>query len=106
MCIRDRYRTAPSAHHRSSIPWITLPLLQSYSVADETAVKLAGMPDSDGGGVDPAPTRVLTEVVTRLRRTLRTSIRADYPWETLPICLLYTSPSPRDGLLSRMPSSA
>ena len=25
---------------------------------------------------------------------------------TLEICLLYTSPSPRDGLLSRMPSSA
>ena len=24
----------------------------------------------------------------------------------LGICLLYTSPSPRDGLLSRMPSSA
>ena len=33
----------------------------------------------------------------------------DY-WEHLDvrtyICLLYTSPSPRDGLLSRMPSSA
>ena len=26
--------------------------------------------------------------------------------ELLNICLLYTSPSPRDGLLSRMPSSA
>ena len=26
--------------------------------------------------------------------------------EELGICLLYTSPSPRDGLLSRMPSSA
>ena len=26
--------------------------------------------------------------------------------ETLLACLLYTSPSPRDGLLSRMPSSA
>ena len=25
---------------------------------------------------------------------------------TFPVCLLYTSPSPRDGLLSRMPSSA
>ena len=25
---------------------------------------------------------------------------------SLPPCLLYTSPSPRDGLLSRMPSSA
>ena len=26
--------------------------------------------------------------------------------ETVEACLLYTSPSPRDGLLSRMPSSA
>ena len=26
--------------------------------------------------------------------------------ELAPNCLLYTSPSPRDGLLSRMPSSA
>ena len=26
--------------------------------------------------------------------------------DSLPTCLLYTSPSPRDGLLSRMPSSA
>ena len=30
----------------------------------------------------------------------RTSVRLGYG------CLLYTSPSPRDGLLSRMPSSA
>ena len=29
---------------------------------------------------------------------------ADY--QTVEACLLYTSPSPRDGLLSRMPSSA
>ena len=30
------------------------------------------------------------------------------PWDMLNpnTCLLYTSPSPRDGLLSRMPSSA
>ena len=27
-------------------------------------------------------------------------------WKTFNDCLLYTSPSPRDGLLSRMPSSA
>ena len=27
-------------------------------------------------------------------------------WMMFYICLLYTSPSPRDGLLSRMPSSA
>ena len=28
------------------------------------------------------------------------------PFGLLQTCLLYTSPSPRDGLLSRMPSSA
>ena len=33
---------------------------------------------------------------------------ADIGWnfEKFLVCLLYTSPSPRDGLLSRMPSSA
>ena len=37
------------------------------------------------------------------------TIMGDDVWnihELLWICLLYTSPSPRDGLLSRMPSSA
>jgi DNA-binding MarR family transcriptional regulator len=28
---------------------------------------------------------LLTEIVTRLRRALRTSIRVDYPWESLPM---------------------
>ena len=43
---------------------------------------------------------------------LRTSINAGFrgaPWSVLIlpyICLLYTSPSPRDATLSRMPSSA
>ena len=31
---------------------------------------------------------------------------ADKNTENKTVCLLYTSPSPRDGLLSRMPSSA
>ena len=30
----------------------------------------------------------------------------EYIFEDILLCLLYTSPSPRDGLLSRMPSSA
>ena len=34
---------------------------------------------------------------------LKNSLIVDDVYET---CLLYTSPSPRDGLLSRMPSSA
>ena len=43
------------------------------------------------------------------RRTSLEEYRKDKPdWETVLDldCLLYTSPSPRDGLLSRMPSSA
>ena len=35
-----------------------------------------------------------------LRSTMISYLRKQFP------CLLYTSPSPRDGLLSRMPSSA
>ena len=34
------------------------------------------------------------------------STRANYARGEDTYCLLYTSPSPRDGLLSRMPSSA
>ena len=40
---------------------------------------------------------------------IRQGIKEYANWPTIPqlyICLLYTSPSPRDGLLSRMPSSA
>ena len=33
-------------------------------------------------------------------------VAGDVALENFSICLLYTSPSPRDGLLSRMPSSA
>ena len=33
-------------------------------------------------------------------------VHGDYLVDHVNICLLYTSPSPRDGLLSRMPSSA
>ncbi|MGW2488251.1 MarR family winged helix-turn-helix transcriptional regulator [Streptomyces sp. NPDC001606] len=46
---------------------------------------------SPGGGSSPGTgggepqARLLTEAVTRLRRALRSSIRTDYPWETLPM---------------------
>ena len=33
-------------------------------------------------------------------------IKEELKWQIISSCLLYTSPSPRDGLLSRMPSSA
>ena len=55
----------------------------------------------------------------RMARILLLGMISGFPWvliasslslwlkeEGLSSCLLYTSPSPRDGLLSRMPSSA
>ena len=41
--------------------------------------------------------KTFVEIAEKTEETLR---------DLLSICLLYTSPSPRDGLLSRMPSSA
>ena len=36
----------------------------------------------------------------------RAQLNTGYQMDLSNFCLLYTSPSPRDGLLSRMPSSA
>ena len=55
--------------------------------------------DGDGASETPAPTQTVTkEDVTKFSaKKSKAASKA---------CLLYTSPSPRDGLLSRMPSSA
>ena len=59
---------------------------------DDDDLPQSPMNDSDG-----------EEVVARQARTPDSRRR---PYEPPQPCLLYTSPSPRDGLLSRMPSSA
>ena len=41
-----------------------------------------------------------------LSRVSQVSVCEILPDGEIKVCLLYTSPSPRDGLLSRMPSSA
>ncbi len=41
--------------------------------------------DGEHGGGQQSDARTLTDVVARLRRVLRASIRADYPWESLPM---------------------
>ena len=45
-------------------------------------------------------------IITHKAQTTRHRILGILNEEDYQICLLYTSPSPRDGLLSRMPSSA
>ena len=39
-------------------------------------------------------------------KRIRTGRASPALLDDIKVCLLYTSPSPRDGLLSRMPSSA
>ena len=45
-------------------------------------------------------------VAKRLHEEMKGSVYINQYFNESNICLLYTSPSPRDGLLSRMPSSA
>ena len=49
---------------------------------------------------------VLRDSTGTLQCVIKREIVGDECFESLSNCLLYTSPSPRDGLLSRMPSSA
>ena len=46
------------------------------------------------------PKELIADLRTRINPAYENQIGTDS------CCLLYTSPSPRDGLLSRMPSSA
>ena len=59
-----------------------------------------------GSYTEPRITKIIEQLATK-------GVSVDYipnnEWEYSErhkVCLLYTSPSPRDGLLSRMPSSA
>ena len=66
---------------------------QGVTVGDDTAVSGLMFAD-DFVGISETPERLQKQIEKALEYTRKWS------------CLLYTSPSPRDGLLSRMPSSA
>ena len=52
------------------------------------------------------PLALAWRVISSRYRSMRDKASRDFMRRTLRICLLYTSPSPRDATLSRMPSSA
>ena len=55
---------------------------------------------------DPPPRGYLGYIPQKLGLVRHSSVRHNVELGARAGCLLYTSPSPRDGLLSRMPSSA
>ena len=68
---------------------------------------------SDPNSVDPAWATFFRKEAVESTDSVTKSAAKDVPGASAPKpatkpqpCLLYTSPSPRDGLLSRMPSSA
>ena len=67
------------------------------------------MPDSFYGGLDFGTSGARISIINAHKKLVYSdSVPYSYGFKNPNswICLLYTSPSPRDGLLSRMPSSA
>ena len=82
---------------------------QSITEYDWNPLPFAPQSGFGPAAVWPAEFRAAMVVEARMEDTEIEDIETEEVEEkkdTLPICLLYTSPSPRDGLLSRMPSSA
>ena len=67
---------------------------------------------NDSDVAQPSDSAIDTEIARQksdyTAKEYQRNRKAEYPSipDQLDDCLLYTSPSPRDGLLSRMPSSA
>ena len=85
-----------TAHGRTDKAYATLK--PDYELSD-VVVRENRLQDMGQGGGEPN-----TRPTIRIDGTSRRSTAASAPISLT--CLLYTSPSPRDGLLSRMPSSA
>ena len=75
----------------------------AHGVGDDGEGELVMFRDPvNGSGFAPGASQVRPSRVFSLQGALADPIL----WQVAHPCLLYTSPSPRDGLLSRMPSSA
>ena len=89
---------------------LAAPLAQAADPYPHKPIQLV-LPFPPGGSFDPifrtlaeAASRDLGQPIVLMHRPGAGGVTGTASLAT--ICLLYTSPSPRDGLLSRMPSSA
>ena len=75
------------------------------SIKSNTQYVVFGKPNLFNGKINIAHPEI--ESLEEHKKVMSKTLQPMYPSsEKLSSCLLYTSPSPRDGLLSRMPSSA
>ena len=85
-------------------------LVHEMGLKSKVRVNKAGCLDACSKGptlvIYPDETWYAPRTKEDMEEILIKHVQNNRPVERLQICLLYTSPSPRDGLLSRMPSSA
>ena len=91
-------------------------IIQNHIDNNDVCLFMKGTPDAPQCGFSMAVSNMLKILEVNFKgvnvledQNIREGIKVYSDWPTIPqlyICLLYTSPSPRDGLLSRMPSSA
>ena len=81
-----------------SFPALQIPF-DGYIIATTCIEKLPG-------GVDTDAKHIMRMSLERMQNAPVVKIPQYRSFVVTSTCLLYTSPSPRDGLLSRMPSSA
>ena len=82
--------------------------LDLHRLAEQLGVQLVRHSGGQKGWYNPRTRTISTRrgmSIIQYKSTLAHELGHAYYGDT-PTCLLYTSPSPRDGLLSRMPSSA
>ena len=97
----------PALDTRRSIDVIDRPGTQHLQAADGFTLILTFNPGNGPGLSEPVRNRMA--LVIEVPTDFATAHQLEVPTVVIDVaeaCLLYTSPSPRDGLLSRMPSSA
>ena len=82
---------------------VTAPAVKTIKSA---SIPVGVIPQTNTLPIPQTPKTKPAPPTTPIAKSTIRQVVADTPVERSPVCLLYTSPSPRDGLLSRMPSSA
>ena len=109
--VQDRYSSEQYDHKANGDPSVLN--CPHTDTEDDYPVLLQSLKKEKSAGVDNIPAElvqaggedVITALTTVCNRIWQTG-EWPTPWTQSLVCLLYTSPSPRDILVSRMPSSA
>ena len=97
----DRSGGAEAGHGISVVPLRYVSAQTVFKLLDAFGVRASTLRPDNGRN-----TLIITGSGSDRATAIDTILSFDADWMKGQSCLLYTSPSPRDGLLSRMPSSA